>query len=120
MRLRNGEGTFGLVRVEPTWIHGYPFTATHVTLPKTNLLMVSNDIGYVMCGALDVSLLRNKLADRNIVAARATGVKTMDALIAGYVESCTQAAEALGIEPGMPMTEALIRIGEAAQRASEN
>ncbi|WP_067619288.1 YunC family protein [Alicyclobacillus acidiphilus] len=104
-----------MVTVQPIWIDRYPFTATHVALPKTNLLMVSNDLGYVMCGALDVELLRTQLADRGIVAARATGVKTMEQLISGTVESCTQAAEELGIRIGMPIRDALIRIGEAAQ-----
>lgn len=104
-----------MVRVEPIWIDGYPFTTTHVALPKTNLLTISNAIGYVMCGALDVSLLRTELADRNIIAARATGVKTMDALIEGRVESCTQSAEQLGIQPGMSIKEALILIGQVAQ-----
>lgn len=109
-----------MVRVEPIWVEGFPFTTTHVALPKTNLLMVSNDYGYIMCGALDVELLRTKLADRGIIAARATGVKTMQELIDGTVESCTQAAEELGIIPGMSMKDALRKIGEyASGRATE-
>ncbi|WAH35728.1 YunC family protein [Alicyclobacillus dauci] len=106
-----------MVKIEPIWIDGYAFTTTHVALPKTNLLMVSNSVGYVMCGALDVGLLRDKLASRGIIAARATGVKTMEELIQGNVESCTQEAEAIGITVGMSMTDALKRIGEAERRA---
>lgn len=63
-----------------------------------------------MCGALDVELLRTKLASRGILAARAVGVKTMEELLAGTVESCTQEAEARGIHEGMPIQEALIRM----------
>lgn len=101
-----------MVHIEPLWIEGYPFTATHVALPKTNLLTISNSVGYIMCGALDVGLLREKLADRGIVAARATGVKTLQELIDGSVESCTQNAEAIGIQKGMPMHEALVHMGK--------
>ncbi|WP_206831991.1 YunC family protein [Alicyclobacillus fructus] len=104
-----------MVRVEPVWIEGYPFTAVQVELPKTTLLAITNSIGYAMCGALDVELLRTKLRHRNIVAMRATGVRTLDDLLAAPVESQTQAAEELGIYPGMPMREALAKLGAAAQ-----
>lgn len=107
-----------MVHIEPLWIGGYPFTATHVALPKTNLLTVSNSVGYIMCGALDVNLLREKLAARGIIAARATGVKTIEELIDGSVESCTQNAEAIGIHEGMPMREALIYMGKLEQSQS--
>ncbi|GEO25699.1 hypothetical protein AAC03nite_14840 [Alicyclobacillus acidoterrestris] len=102
-----------MVNITPIEVQGYRFTATHVALPKTNLLVVSNQVGYIMCGALDITLLRETLASRGIIAARAVGVKTMQELLDGKVESCTQAAEALGITPGMAVTEALARIGAA-------
>ncbi|MGZ4032883.1 MAG: YunC family protein [Tumebacillaceae bacterium] len=71
-----------------------------VTLPKTNLVMVTTELGYIMCGALDVGLLNAKLADRGIVAARAVGVKTLDELLAAPMESVTVKAAELGITPG--------------------
>lgn len=108
-----------MVSVQPLWVGEYPFTATHVALPKTNLLAINNDLGYVMCGALDVELLRTKLADRGIVAARATGVKSMDELLNGDVESCTQGAEEIGIKVGMSIREALVRMGRAAATMRE-
>jgi uncharacterized protein YunC (DUF1805 family) len=101
--------------VTPIQIDGHTFVATEVRLPKTNLLVVHCHTGYVMCGALDVELLRTKLASRGIIAARAVGVKTMDELIDGQVESCTQAAEELGITIGMPITEALLRMVGSGQ-----
>jgi uncharacterized protein YunC (DUF1805 family) len=104
-----------MVKVNAITVEGFPFTTTHVPLPKTNLLSIHNQVGYVMCGALDMSLLRDKLADRGIVAARATGVKTMEELLEGVVESCTQEAEKLGIVPQMSIKEALVIIGKAAQ-----
>jgi uncharacterized protein YunC (DUF1805 family) len=102
-----------VVGLRPVWIDGDPYTAVEVELPKTHLLAITCDAGYVMCGALDIDLLRTKLADRGIVAARAVGVRTLQELIDGTVESCTQAAEALGIHPGQPIREALRRMRQA-------
>lgn len=101
-----------MIQVVPMWMEGYPVTAIEVRLPKTNLLVLSTDRGYVMCGALDIHLLREKLAHRGIVAARAVGVKTMDELVNGNIESCTQGAEAIGISPGMSVREAVIRMAK--------
>lgn len=97
-----------MLRVHDVYINGERFQATEVNLPKTNLLVIESASGYVMCGALDVELLRTKLANRGIIAARAVGVKTMDDLMNGTVESCTQGAQAIGIAPGMPIREALL------------
>jgi uncharacterized protein YunC (DUF1805 family) len=106
--LAGGDGE--LITVAPLDLEGHTFIQIEVHLPKTNLLIIECAQGYVMCGALDIQLLREKLADRQVVAARATGVQTLDALLAGTVESCTQAAEHLGIRPGMPIREALLRM----------
>jgi uncharacterized protein YunC (DUF1805 family) len=97
-----------VINMNPIFIDGEPFVSIEVKLPKTNLLAISTDNGYVMCGALDIELLRNKLASRQIIAARATGVKTIDELLYGHVESCTQAAEEIGIHKNMPIRDALL------------
>ena len=65
----------------PVTIEDQVFLAISVILPKTNLLVVTNDNGYIMCGALDVALLNEKLADRKVIAGRAVGVKTIDQLL---------------------------------------
>jgi uncharacterized protein YunC (DUF1805 family) len=96
-----------VVRVEPRKLGDDTVMAIEVKLPKTNLLVFATETGYVMCGALDVSLLRSKLKQRGIIAARAVGVKTLDELWNGTVESCTQAAEALGISAGTRIQDAL-------------
>ena len=44
-----------MVNVEPIIIDNYTFIAVSVK-PKTNLLAVMSDKGYIMCGALDVGL----------------------------------------------------------------
>jgi uncharacterized protein YunC (DUF1805 family) len=97
-----------VINMNPIFIDGKPFVSIEVKLPKTNLLAISTDNGYVMCGALDIELLRNKLESRQIIAARATGVRTIDELLNGHVESCTQAAEGIGIHKNMPIRDALL------------
>ena len=63
-----------------------------------------------MCGALDVSLLNEKLKDRKVVAGRAVGVKTIDQLLDAPLESVTYEAEALGIHQGMIGKEAMLKM----------
>ncbi|MBX5436022.1 MAG: DUF1805 domain-containing protein [Alicyclobacillaceae bacterium] len=99
-----------MIEVQPIHVDGETFLGICVRLPKTNLLAICSDSGYAMCGALDVQLLRDKLADRGIIAMRAVGVRTLEELLNGTVDTCTQAAESLGIQPGMPVREALLRI----------
>lgn len=80
---------------------------TEVKLPKTTLLSISTDKGYIMCGALDVGLLNDKLKDRAIVAGRAVGVRTLEDLMEAPLESITHAAGELGITVGMIGKDAL-------------
>lgn len=82
-------------------------TGVEVKLPKTTLIAVSTDIGYIMCGALDVGLLNDKLADRKIIAGRAVGVRTLEQLLEAPLESVTHEAAARGIHAGMTGMEAL-------------
>ncbi|MFB7303645.1 YunC family protein [Heyndrickxia sporothermodurans] len=104
------KGARRLVTIEPVVINGYTFIATTVNLPKTTLLTVSNDNGYIMCGALDVSLLNDKLKDRKIIAGRAVGVKTIEQLLEAPLESITIQAEQIGIEKGMIGKDALLKM----------
>lgn len=108
-----------MLRVQPVVIENELFQATEVNLPKTNLLVIESDSGYVMCGALDIGLLRTQLAARGIIAARAIGVKTMTDLVNGTVESCTQRAEELGIHPGVSIREALLLMRANERRTVE-
>ena len=41
-----------MIEVSPIEINGHTFLSISVTLPKTNLLVVTSDKGYIMCGAL--------------------------------------------------------------------
>ncbi|MDT9026215.1 MULTISPECIES: YunC family protein [Rossellomorea] len=99
-----------MMNVSPISIQGHTFLAISVELPKTNLLVVTSDIGYIMCGALDVGLLNEKLKDRGIIAGRAVGVKTIDQLLDAPLESITYEAENRGITPGMIGRDALLKM----------
>lgn len=97
-----------MIEMKPLVLDGHQVTAISVQLPKTNLLMVTTERGYIMCGALDVGLLNERLADRGIIAGRALGVSTIEQLLEAPLESVTVVAREIGIEPGMKGKDAII------------
>ena len=99
-----------MINLSPIIIDNHTFNAVTVLLPKTTLLVVMNDKGYIMCGALDVALLNERLRDRQIIAGRAVGVKTIEELLNAPLESITVEAERLGIQKGMIGREALLKM----------
>ncbi|CAM3445889.1 YunC family protein [Marinicrinis lubricantis] len=96
-----------MIRMEPVQLEKGTAWAVEVKLPKTTLISISTDIGYIMCGALDIKLLNEKLQDRKIIAGRAVGVRTIEQLLDSPLESVTIEAKARGIEAGMTGREAL-------------
>ncbi|MCM3099330.1 YunC family protein [Priestia megaterium] len=99
-----------MITLEPIVIEGHTFNAVTVLLPKTTLLTISSDKGYIMCGALDVGLLNDKLADRQIIAGRAVGVRTIEQLLEAPLESVTLEAEKRGIFKGTIGKDALLKM----------
>ena len=99
-----------MLDMTPIKIEDQTFLAITLKLPKTNFMAVTNDTGYIMCGALDVALLNEKLKDRKIVAGRAVGVRTIEQLLEAPLESVTQEAEELGITKGMKGRDALLKM----------
>jgi uncharacterized protein YunC (DUF1805 family) len=99
-----------MVSMTPIFIENNQFTAITVALPKTNFLAVTSEKGYIMCGALDVALLNEKLKDRGIIAGRAVGVRTIEQLLDAPLESITFEAENRGVHVGMSGREALLRM----------
>lgn len=99
-----------MIQLQPVDIEGNTFLSISVELPKTNLLVVTSDKGYIMCGALDVALLNEKLKERKVIAGRAVGVKTIDQLLNAPLEAITYEAEELGITKGMIGKEALLKM----------
>lgn len=98
------------MRAEPISIDGHIVLGIEVKLPKTTLLVVTAPKGYIMCGALDVQLLNDKLSERRIIAGRALGVRTLDDLLEAGLESVTHEAKKLGIEPGMKGKDAILKM----------
>ncbi len=103
-----------MVRVIPLQIENWAAVAVEVLLPKTTLLAITAGDGYIMCGALDVQLLNERLKDREIIAGRAVGVRTIQQLLDAPLESVTDAAHALGVAVGMSGQEAIRIMARAA------
>lgn len=99
-----------MVQIRPMDVDGHVILGIEVALPKTNLLILSTDKGYIMCGALDVDLLNEKLADREVVAGRAVGVRTLEDLLTSPLQMVTIKAEKLGVHPGMSGRDALLKM----------
>ena len=99
-----------MVEIQPIPFSEGTAIAVTVRLPKTTLLAVTTDRGYIMCGALDVGLLNERLASREIIAGRAVGVKTIQELLDAPLESVTKTAEQLGIHAGMTGRDAVAKM----------
>lgn len=99
-----------MIEMKPITIEGHTVLGIVVELPKTSLIVVTTDKGYIMCGALDVGLLNEKLQDRKIIAARATGVRSLDDLLEAPLESVTHTAEEHGITAGMKGRDAILKM----------
>jgi len=104
-----------MLNVEKIYLEGYEFLSYEVYLPKTTLLVVTNDVGYIMCAALDVDFLNEtpKLRERKIIAGRAEGVRTIDQLLEAPLAKVTLAAEELGIKSGTSGKEALVKMAKS-------
>lgn len=96
-----------MVSIVPVDIDGQTAVGLIVELPKTRLLAVTTDQGYIMCGALDVHLLNTRLAERQILAGRALGVRTLQELLDAPLQDVTEAAQRLGVVSGMTGRTAL-------------
>lgn len=102
-----------MITINPLEIEGKQFTAVRVALPKTNLLTISNHVGYIMCAALDIDVFdaSEKLREREVIAGRAFGVRTIDDLLHAPLQKVTSSAKnKYGWEEGMIGKEALVRL----------
>lgn len=98
-------------------IEDFEFITYEVFLPKTTLLVVTNDIGYIMCAAVDIDFFNNtpKLARRKIIAGRAEGVSTIEELLNAPMAKLTIAAKELGIKEETIGRDALVLMAKSAQ-----
>ena len=108
-----------MVEVQPIPVDGRVAIGVKVELPKTRLIAIATPAGYLMCGALDVKLLDERLGARRIVAGRALGVRDFGDLLEQPLESVTTTARELGLRPGMKGRDALRLLLEHAASAGE-
>jgi uncharacterized protein YunC (DUF1805 family) len=81
---------------------------THVIpLPGANLVLITAEKGYLMCGLLNLETAE-KLGQ---AAAVVRGVKTAEDALKAKVASCTTRAKALGVKEGMSGEEAIRLMG---------
>jgi len=72
----------------------------YIEMPKTLVLAIVADKGYLMCGVLDIKNLDMKLPEKKIIAARVTKVKSWENMLEAKVELATKEAKKLGIVEG--------------------
>jgi uncharacterized protein YunC (DUF1805 family) len=74
-----------------------------VELPRAPLVMITAPKGFAMCGYLNMESV-NKTGE---VAVRATGVRTLDDLLAAKVANASDKARELGISEGISVRDAI-------------
>jgi uncharacterized protein YunC (DUF1805 family) len=101
-----------MFKVDRIFVGSKSFFAYTVKLPKTTLLVVTNDVGYFSCRAIDVDVFDSKphLKERKVVCGHAEGVKTIEELLHAPLTNVTLAAEELGITKGMIVIDALAKL----------
>ena len=75
---------------------------------ESNLLVITGDKGYIMCGYLNI----NTAQKRNDVACIVTGVKTIEDILNSNIVALTAKAQELGISMNMPVKKALEILAE--------
>ena len=107
-----------MFNVQKIDIDGYECLTYEVLLPKTTLFVVANDVGYIMCAALDIDFFNNtpKLIERKIIAGRAEGVRSIEQLLDFPLAKVTVAAEAIGVVPGVTGREAMVLMAKSLEK----
>ncbi|MBS4023208.1 MAG: DUF1805 domain-containing protein [Dethiobacter sp.] len=102
-----------MLNVQPIQTEKGCVVGIEVTFPKTKLLsLVVPNIGYIMCGVLNTEALDLLHPEREIIAARLTGVRTLPDLLTSEIKEATDKACSIGIKPGMSGEEALNKMIE--------
>lgn len=89
------------IRVGRAYIRAY-----RIRLLEKNLLVLVGKKGYIMCGYLDMSTAE-KFGE---VAVRVAGVSSIDDVLESSVAAASTAAQRLGILPGQPVRQVLVRL----------
>lgn len=94
--------------LEELIIHNSIFKKIKVELPKTTLLIITSDKGFIMCGALNVEVYNSdKMKERGVLCASVRGVKTFDEMLNGTLYEVSDKFIEAGAYKGMSVYEAL-------------
>ncbi len=86
--------------------NGKKFIGFEIDLPGAPLVLIKGEKGFVMCGYLNIDVV-NKLGT---IAARVTGVKTVEDMLKSVIKEASEKAIEEGIKPGMKVEEVLSKI----------
>ena len=92
------------IKIKNTIFKGIEFELSK----ESNLLVITGDKGYIMCGYLNI----NTAQKRNDVACIVTGVKTIEDILNSNIVALTAKAQELGISMNMPVKKALEILAE--------
>lgn len=98
MKIRYESLEHAVISFEDISCDGYCFS-----LGQANLIFVKTLSGIVGCGFFDLEIFSQK----NIAAAKVTGIASIEELLAGKISAITPQAKELGLEPGMTGEEAV-------------
>lgn len=96
-----------MVTVVPVKLDGGIAIGIMIKLPKTRVLSISTQKGYIMCGVLNVSGLDRFHPERKIIAARVIGVREIKELLRAKILEVSKEAKKLGVRKGMTGKEGL-------------
>ena len=96
-----------MITIVPIELEGGTAIGTALALPKTTVLSISTQKGYIMCGVLNVPEVDRILSERKVIAAKVVGVKKIEDLLDAKVVEATNEAKSIGVREGMTGREAL-------------
>lgn len=96
-----------MVTIVPVKLESGIAVAAILDLPKTRVLSISTQKGYIMCGIINIPELERLHPERKIIAARVPGVREIEDLLRAKVVEVTSEAKRLGIKEEMTGKEAL-------------
>lgn len=93
-----------MIRITSVKVYDESCLGLRVELPASPpLLLVVAEMGFVMCGFLDVEVAE----ELDVAAAMVTGVESVEDVLDAEVEAVTSKAETLGVSTGMKSVDAL-------------
>ncbi|MCD6487862.1 MAG: DUF1805 domain-containing protein [Desulfurococcales archaeon] len=95
-----------IVRVKNIVVDGKKLIGLEVDLPGAPLVLIRGDKGFIMCGYLNIEVT-NKLG---IIAAKVSGVKTVEDVLKSSIKAVSLEAEKAGIKIGVKVKDVLDKI----------